>query len=275
MSVNGQNEEMRRYEVETGKKAIWHDVITKGFRNWQKGEKIYKNEKERFCLLLSSEIKKEWQNFVKNNEFSTISKLIRKSVEFFIENYQNFENYAPDVIHELKEPLTTIKGFSEILMQDKEYELNKDAFLLIKDIYDQSLVLEEKINNLDKHSQDEPLTYDILIVDDEESTVKLLSHYFKSKGYKCLKALNGKKALEFAEKFKPKVILLDIILPDISGYEICKKIKSDQKLKHIPIYYITAVSLSKVKEKVEITRADGYFLKPFNINEFEKIRELF
>ncbi|KKM72794.1 hypothetical protein LCGC14_1416950 [marine sediment metagenome] len=275
MSVNGQNEEMRRYEVETGKKAIWHDVITKGFRNWQKGEKIYKNEKERFCLLLSSEIKKEWQNFVKNNEFSTISKLIRKSVEFFIENYQNFENYAPDVIHELKEPLTTIKGFSEILMQDKEYELNKDAFLLIKDIYDQSLVLEEKINNLDKHSQDEPLTYDILIVDDEESTVKLLSHYFKSKGYKCLKALNGKKALEFAEKFKPKVILLDIILPDISGYEICKKIKSDQKLKHIPIYYITAVSLSKVKEKVEITRADGYFLKPFNINEFEIIRELF
>ena len=66
----------------------------------------------------------------------------------------------------------------------------------------------------------------------------------------------------------PKLILLDILLPDGSGYEICKKIKTDDKLKNIPVYYITAVPETEVHNKMSETKADGYFLKPFNISDF-------
>ena len=66
----------------------------------------------------------------------------------------------------------------------------------------------------------------------------------------------------------PKLILLDILLPDVSGYEICKKIKADEKLKDIPVYYITAVPEAEVHSKMSETKANGYILKPFNISEF-------
>ena len=68
------------------------------------------------------------------------------------------------------------------------------------------------------------------------------------------------------------MILLDIVLPDISGYDICKKIKSNQDLKNIPVYYITALSASEVREQTKNTAADGYILKPF---KFDKIEQLF
>ena len=71
------------------------------------------------------------------------------------------------------------------------------------------------------------------------------------------------------KKLTPKIILLDILLPGIDGYEICKKIKSNDKLNNIPVFYITAVPRSKVDMRLEETKANGYFLKPFNFTEFE------
>ncbi|KKL75396.1 hypothetical protein LCGC14_2055320, partial [marine sediment metagenome] len=71
--------------METGKFAIWRGIITEGFKKWQKGEKIYEKNKERIMLLVSGENKKRWQNFIKTNDISTISKLIRQAVNFFIE----------------------------------------------------------------------------------------------------------------------------------------------------------------------------------------------
>jgi len=84
----------------------------------------------------------------------------------------------------------------------------------------------------------------------------------------------GNGSLDYLEKFEPKVILLDIILPDISGYEICKKIKSDDKLRKIPVYYISAVSPSEVEKQTVETGADGFFLKPFKMDDFKIIFEL-
>ena len=68
--------------------------------------------------------------------------------------------------------------------------------------------------------------------------------------------------------YKPKLILLDILLPDISGYEICKTIKLNNKLKDIPIFYITAVTEPEVSQKLKETGAEGYFTKPFDLSEF-------
>jgi len=67
------------------------------------------------------------------------------------------------------------------------------------------------------------------------------------------------------------LILLDIILPDVSGFTICKKIKSSEKFSNIPIIYLTAVPGNKVNEKIEETKADGYILKPFDLSDFESV----
>ena len=64
---------------------------------------------------------------------------------------------------------------------------------------------------------------------------------------------------------------MSIILNDIMGYELCKKIKSKMLFGDIPIYYITVISEAEVSKKIEETKADGYFLKPFNFSNFESI----
>jgi CheY-like chemotaxis protein len=83
------------------------------------------------------------------------------------------------------------------------------------------------------------------------------------------RVVSDKKGIEELKKSKPSVILLDIILPDISGYKLCKKIKSDKSLNDIPVYLLTAIPGSEVKKKLEETRADGYILKPFDFSDFE------
>jgi len=267
-------DDMKIYEKETGKRAIWRGNITKNFKKWKKGEKIHIEDKERVCILVTEEVKKQWQNFTKQNQISTTSKLIREGVKFFM----NFKSSSPnlkdlaDIYHYLKEPLTSIKGFSEILIERHKHELDWDILLKMRKIFEQSQILEERIGSLflDKFSNsNQPI--DILIVDDDNYTIDLLTDYFSSKGYTCENTVDGKSALELLDKYKPKIILLDIILPDISGYNICAKIKSNKRLKNIPVYYITAVSPYEVKEKTKETGAQGYFLKPFNFTEFSEL----
>ena len=77
--------------------------------------------------------------------------------------------------------------------------------------------------------------------------------------------MTGLKGFDELNKSVPRLILLDIILPDISGYDICKDIKSHEKYKTIPVYYLTAVPSFKVKEKMKETNADGFILKPFDL----------
>jgi CheY-like chemotaxis protein len=71
----------------------------------------------------------------------------------------------------------------------------------------------------------------------------------------------------------PKLILLDIFLPDITGYEVCQRIRAHEEFKKIPLFYITAVPEGEVSEKVKETGADGYFLKPFDITSFTQLFE--
>jgi len=266
---------MDKYEKETGKKAIWHGRITQSFKKWKKGEKIYIDDKERIAILVTDSIKTNWQEFAKKNNIQTISKLIRDSVEFYMNiktKLIDFENISK-ITHYLKEPLTSIKGFSEILIEEYKQELSWDVLLKIRNIFDQSLILEERIQNLSLNKNEEENQCDVLIVDDDLLTIKLLRDYFERKGYKCKEAHDGKGTLKFLETNIPKLILLDIILPDISGYDICNTIKSENKLKNIKIYYITAVPPIEVKKKVKETGAEGFFLKPFKIGEFSKLFE--
>ena len=101
-----------------------------------------------------------------------------------------------------------------------------------------------------------------------------MSDFFKLRKRSYKSVQSGLETLQILEKVLPKIILLDIILPEMDGYEICKIIKSDDQLKHIPIFYITAVASYEVEKRIHDTGAQGFFLKPFNFPEFEILFKL-
>lgn len=263
-------EEMKQFELETGKKAKWRGIVTEAFKKWQKGERVYSKNKERINILVSEERKNRWQDFVDANNIMTISELIRESVENYIEsksNIKKFEDFSK-LYHKLKEELSSIKGFSQILIEEYKDELSWDVLLKLKEIFDKSVNVEKLLTGVLNDQGEEISNYDILIVDDDNSTVYLISEFFKKKDYK-IKAIGlGDEIFDSIKKNPPKLILLDILLPDSDGYEICREIKSDKNFKDIPIYYITAVPESEVKNNLKRTGADGYFLKPFNMLDF-------
>ncbi|MCK4383532.1 MAG: response regulator [Candidatus Lokiarchaeota archaeon] len=266
------NEEMMRFEKETGKKALWKGLITEKFKKWQRGEKIYNQDKERIGILVSEETKTRWQDFANNNnKITTISRLIRMAVDFYIDYILKTpsERDFAQLSYDLKASLTTIKGFSQLIIEKFSNKLDPDILLRIKEIYNQSLLLENNVKGIQNDKEAENNVYDILIIEDDAPTIMVLTDFFELKGYTCKGVLSGIKGLEELNRNTPKLIILDVILNDISGYEICNKIKSDENLKEIPVFYITAIPESEIVEKLEETGANGFFLKPFNFSQFE------
>src|SRR5512136_1999946 len=79
--------DMKKFEEETGLRSIWRGVVTETYNKWSKGEKVYTREKERIALYVSEDDKQKWQEFIDKQESMTLSKLIRTSVNFYI-NFQ-------------------------------------------------------------------------------------------------------------------------------------------------------------------------------------------
>lgn len=106
----------------------------------------------------------------------------------------------------------------------------------------------------------------ILIVDDEEDTLEMLSTILEHENYETWKATNGKEALELAKR-GPNLILLDIRMPGLSGLEVCRRLKQDEKFKHIPIIIFSAKVLNHdIKLGLE-AGAEEYITKPFSTKE--------
>ncbi|MBM3240106.1 response regulator [Candidatus Poribacteria bacterium] len=104
----------------------------------------------------------------------------------------------------------------------------------------------------------------ILVVDDEPRNVRLLSMILRAEGYEVLPGYSGEEALAETEKESPDLILLDIMMPGIDGYEVCQKLRGAEPTKAIPIIMITA--LEGIEEKVKALNlgADEFISKPFN-----------
>ncbi|MBY9011400.1 MAG: response regulator [Candidatus Lokiarchaeota archaeon] len=277
---------MKIYQEETDKYAIWRGVVTEGFKKWLKGEKVYTRAKERISLYVADEVKTDWQNFINVNKpaFPTFSELIRQSVNAFIEDSSRVSNELSklnpttisNISHALKEPLTSIKGYSQLLLESDEYrgKLSNHIEETIKNIFDQSNLLENIIKNFLDNIQPNVSPYDILLIEDDLPTIRLITSYFENKDYICKGVVSGTKGLEELKRTIPKVILLDIILPDISGYDICQTIKTDNSFKKIPVFFLTAISESEVKKNFRTSLANGYILKPFNFSDFDVIFEI-
>lgn len=277
---------IKQFEKETGKYAIWRGNVTEVFKKWLRKEKIYLREKERISLYISEETKNRWQDFINQNkeEFPTLSELIRQCVKFYINNSKErksdlstlYQKSISNISHALKEPLTSIKGYSQFLFENKNYKekLSEDVKDKVKNILEQSTLLENRIINFLDNINIQNHEYDILLIEDDLPTILLITRYFNGKGYTCKGFASGVKGLEELDRAQPKVILLDIILPDLSGYDICERIKSSKKLKKIPIFFLTAISGSEVEKHLKKTKADGFILKPFNLSDFEGIFEI-
>jgi two-component system alkaline phosphatase synthesis response regulator PhoP len=113
----------------------------------------------------------------------------------------------------------------------------------------------------------------ILVVDDEVDLVETIRLPLEMEGYTVLVSFNGEDALNQARKENPHLIILDIMLPKLDGYKVCRLLKFDERYKHIPILMLTAKTQEKDKILGAETGADEYITKPFDIDELiEKVK---
>ena len=103
----------------------------------------------------------------------------------------------------------------------------------------------------------------ILIVEDEESLLKLESILLTSKGYDVRGVANGQEALDAIQEERPDLVLLDIMLPEIDGFEVCQRIKSNPETQDLPVIMLTAKKSREDMARGEKVGADWYITKPF------------
>jgi DNA-binding response OmpR family regulator len=116
----------------------------------------------------------------------------------------------------------------------------------------------------------------ILIIDDDKDMINLLQLRLEQKGYQVISARDGTSGYELIEKENPDLIISDLLIPRLHGFELCKKVKENAQLKHIPIILMTAV-YKKTSYKVQGKKygADDYIQKPFEFPDLlSKVEKL-
>lgn len=115
----------------------------------------------------------------------------------------------------------------------------------------------------------------ILIVDDAIDTVELLRKRFQAEGYDTVEAYNGEEGLQKVSEYNPDLVVLDIMMPKIDGYEVCQRLKADENTKYIPVLMLTAKGDVEHKVKGLDIGADDYLSKPFDYKELSaRVRSL-
>lgn len=117
------------------------------------------------------------------------------------------------------------------------------------------------------------MTKKVLIVDDEQDIVESLQFVLEAAGFECHCAYNGEEGLNLAREILPDLIILDVMMPKINGFKICRLLKYDSKYRNIPILMVTARSQMEDKQIGEETGVDEYITKPFELDEIvEKVK---
>jgi len=115
----------------------------------------------------------------------------------------------------------------------------------------------------------------ILITEDSPTILEILKSVLVEEGYEVIAAADGQQALELARTEKPDLIILDLMLPKIDGYKVCRMLKFDEKYKNIPIIMLTARTKESDEKLGKEVGADAYIRKPFEPEMIiDKIREL-
>jgi two-component system cell cycle response regulator DivK len=118
------------------------------------------------------------------------------------------------------------------------------------------------------------VTKRILVVEDHEDTRRILRDLLTSAGHEMIEAVSGSEGLAMAQIHRPDLILMDIQLPEIDGYEATRRIKADPALRWIPIFAVTSFALSGDEEKARAAGCVAYVTKPFSPRQLlAKIRQ--
>ncbi len=110
----------------------------------------------------------------------------------------------------------------------------------------------------------------ILIVEDNQDSRELVIKILKNKGYQMIEAIDGEEALQKAISEKPHLILMDISIPKLDGYEVTKRLKCMEEFKDVPIVALTAHAMKGDRERFISAGFEGYISKPINIHELPK-----
>lgn len=177
------------------------------------------------------------------------------------------------------------ESIDEKLFRDKAQILPEKESIPIIDKKEEEKELEEKLKAIDEIidscieddiSQKKPpvekKVLKVLVVEDEEDIRRLISKLLKEKGYEVVEASRGLEALSLIQKEKIDLIILDAMLPEIHGFEICKKVKSSDKYHHIPIIMISAVyrGWRYAQDLKESYGVDLFIEKPFKLSDLLK-----
>src|SRR3954453_16760897 len=119
---------------------------------------------------------------------------------------------------------------------------------------------------MQRQNSPEPKT--VLIVEDNELNMKLWSDVLEAQGYGLFKTAFGIEALAIARDHQPNLILLDIRLPDISGFDVARRLKADEATRAIPVIALTAFAQAEHQREALESGCDGYISKPVNVVSF-------
>ena len=115
----------------------------------------------------------------------------------------------------------------------------------------------------------------IMVVEDEQDVLMLVSEIIGEDNYKIIQAVDGYQALAKAKQLHPDLIILDVMMPGIDGFEVCRKLKADEETKDIKVVIVSAKNTDQDIEEGMAAGADFYMPKPMKITELStKIREL-
>ncbi|RLC22549.1 MAG: hypothetical protein DRH21_08330, partial [Deltaproteobacteria bacterium] len=114
----------------------------------------------------------------------------------------------------------------------------------------------------------------IMCIDDDEMTLKLLDRLIRNAGCDIITAKSGRDALEKVKKTRPDTILLDIMMPDMNGYQVCSKLQENDKTSYIPVIFVTALEKEQDKTRAFSVGATDYLVKPIKKDDLlQKIRK--
>jgi two-component system cell cycle response regulator DivK len=114
----------------------------------------------------------------------------------------------------------------------------------------------------------------ILVVEDQEDNRRILRDLLTNAGFDMVEAENGEEAIASVQASRPDLILMDIQLPILDGYEATRRLKADPNLKEIPIIVVTSYALSGDEDKARLAGCDDYVAKPFSPRELlAKVKE--
>ena len=111
----------------------------------------------------------------------------------------------------------------------------------------------------------------ILIVEDNPVHTRLIEMTLRAKNYTLLKATNGEEALDIAIRERPDLILMDLNLPEMTGFEVTKKLRENPTFSHTPIIAITAYAMRGDRERVIESGCDAYLTKPIDTHELPEV----